>query len=195
MKSEPVNRCSWCGDDPAYVSYHDKEWGVPCFDERALFESLVLEGAQAGLSWITILRKRPRYREVMDGFDVDAIANYDDDKVGSLLADPGIIRNRLKIAATIDNARALLALRQQGISFASYIWSFVDHRPMVNAVPSADRVASSTPVSEAMSRSLKKHGFRFVGPTICYAFMQACGLVNDHLIDCDRFVPCQHERR
>ncbi|MAV26327.1 MAG: DNA-3-methyladenine glycosylase I [Gammaproteobacteria bacterium] len=190
-----MNRCAWCGDDPTYVSYHDNEWGVPCFDERALFESLVLEGAQAGLSWITILRKRPRYREVMDGFDVDAIANYDNDKVANLLADPGIVRNRLKIAASIDNARALITLRQQGISFVNYIWSFVDHRPIVNAIPSEDRIPGSTAISMAMSRSLKRHGFRFVGPTICYAFMQACGLVNDHVIGCDRFVPCQNELR
>ncbi|MEM7365206.1 MAG: DNA-3-methyladenine glycosylase I [Pseudomonadota bacterium] len=195
MTSGPRQRCAWCGDDPLYVDYHDNEWGVPCFDERALFESLLLEGAQAGLSWITVLKKRDRYRQVMDDFDVDAIARYDNEKIQQLLADPGIIRNRQKITAAVNNARALLAMRQQGINFVDYIWSFVDHRPIVVLNRSEQQVPASTTASMAMSRSLKTQGFKFVGPTICYAFMQACGLVNDHVIDCHRYTSCQLERR
>ena len=179
-------RCPWCGDDPLYVAYHDREWGVPVRDDRTLFEFLILEGAQAGLSWLTILRKREAYREAFDGFDPARVAAMNGRAVRRLLADPGIVRNRLKIEAAIGNARAYLAVQEERGSFAAYIWSFVGDRPIQNAWTSLSRVPSTTPLAEAISRDLKQRGFRFVGPTIVYAHMQATGMVNDHLVGCFR---------
>jgi len=179
-------RCAWCGTDPLYQAYHDHEWGVPCRDSRALFELLCLEGAQAGLSWITILRKREHYRQVFDGFDPARIAVYDTDKVAALLADAGIVRNRAKVAAFIGNAQAWLRMRDEGIVFADWIWRFVDHTPRRNRPALITDVPARTAESDAMSRALKARGFKFVGSTICYAFMQAAGLVDDHTRECWR---------
>jgi len=177
-------RCEWAGTDPLYVAYHDEEWGVPVHDDRRLFEMLCLEGAQAGLAWITILRKRENYRRVFDGFDAVTIANYGDDKIAALLADPGIVRNRLKVNAFIQNARAFLAVQTDFGSFDAFIWQFVGGAPIVNQRRTLRDIPALTPEAEAMSKDLKRRGFTFVGPTICYAFMQACGLVNDHVVDC-----------
>jgi DNA-3-methyladenine glycosylase I len=179
-------RCPWAGTDPLYVRYHDEEWGVPVHDDRKLFEMLILEGAQAGLSWITILRKRPAYRRAFDRFDVGKIARYDARRIRSLLADPGIVRNRLKVEGTVKNARAFLAVREAFGTFDDYIWRFVDGRPMRNRPRSMADVPATTPESDAMSRDLKQRGFTFVGSTICYAFMQATGMVDDHLVGCPR---------
>ena len=188
MSSGPASgqRCPWCGDDPLYVAYHDREWGVPCHDERALFEFLILEGAQAGLSWITILRKRENYRRAYHGFDAQKIARYGAKDVARLLADAGIVRNRLKVAASIDNARATLQLYEQGGSLDSLLWSFVDGRPRINRWKKMSDVPAITPQAEAMSKELKRRGFRFIGPTVMYAHMQATGMVNDHLVTCPR---------
>lgn len=182
----PLVRCAWCSDEPLYQAYHDTEWGVPLHDETRLFEMLILEGAQAGLSWITILRKRENYRRAFDGFDAARIARYDERKQAALLADPGIVRNRLKVAAAIVNARAYLDLRDEFGSFDDWIWQFVNGRPRHNAWRSMADVPASTVESGAMSRALAKRGFKFVGSTICYAFMQAVGMVNDHTTDCFR---------
>lgn len=179
-------RCWWCGDDELYQSYHDEEWGVAIHDDLQLFEFLCLEGAQAGLSWITILRKREHYRQVFDGFDAEKIARYDSDKIASLLADPGIVRNKLKVKGFVKNARAYLELLDQGESLDSYLWDYVDGVTVNNNWQSMGQVPANTPVSDAMSKDLKKRGFTFVGSTICYAFMQAAGLVNDHITDCYR---------
>jgi DNA-3-methyladenine glycosylase I len=179
-----MTRCTWCGTDPLYVRYHDEEWGVPLHDDRRLFEMLILEGAQAGLSWITILRKRPAYRKAFDRFDARKIARYGSAKKRALLADAGIVRNRLKIDAAIANARAFLAVQKEFGSFDAYIWQFVDS-PGLKTRGSTGPVPA-TPESDAMSRDLKKRGFKFVGSTICYAFMQATGMVNDHASDCFR---------
>jgi len=179
-------RCAWCGDDPLYVRYHDEEWGRPVHDDRRLFEMLILEGAQAGLSWITILRKRAAYRRAFDRFDARKIAKYGAAKKRALLADAGIVRNRLKIDAAVTNARAFLAVQKEFGSFDTYIWQFVGGHPRINR-PAAHRgVPASTRESDAMSRDLKKRGFRFVGSTICYAFMQATGMVDDHVRTCFR---------
>lgn len=180
-----VIRCPWPGNDLA-IRYHDREWGVPVRDPRVLFEFLILEGAQAGLSWDTILKKRERYREVLDGFDPQRIARYNAKKVAALLADPGIVRNRAKIAATIANARAFLELEEAGPGFSKHLWSFVDGDPILNRWKRRQQVPAKTPESDAMSKDLKKRGFGFVGSTICYAFMQATGMVNDHLVTCFR---------
>ena len=177
-------RCSWAGTDPLYVKYHDEEWGVPLHDDRRLFEMLILEGAQAGLSWITILRKRPAYRKAFDNFDPKKVAKYDARKKRALLADAGIVRNRMKIDSAITNARAFLDVQKEFGSFDTYIWQFVGGAPLVNRRKTMKDVPSSTPESDAMSRDLKKRGFRFVGSTICYAFMQATGMVNDHVAGC-----------
>ncbi|HSC79150.1 MAG TPA: DNA-3-methyladenine glycosylase I [Chitinolyticbacter sp.] len=182
--NESPKRCAWCGSDPLYQAYHDTEWGVPCRDSRALFELLCLEGAQAGLSWITILRKREHYRQVFDGFDPERIAAYDADKIATLLLDPGIVRNRAKVAAFISNAQAWLRMRDEGLDFAQWIWAFVEQSPG-HPVSTTD-VPAKTAASDAMSRALQARGFKFVGSTICYAFMQAAGLVNDHTQDCWR---------
>ncbi len=180
-------RCAWCPpDDPLYCQYHDEEWGVPVHDDRLLFEMLILEGAQAGLSWRTILGRRETYRKAFAGFDAKKVARFDAKKAAALMKDPGIIRNRLKIAATIDNARAFLAVQKEFGSFDKYLWSFVGGKPLQNRRKKGERLPAQTPEAEAMSRDLKKRGFRFVGPTICYAFMQAVGMVNDHSADCFR---------
>jgi DNA-3-methyladenine glycosylase I len=181
-----VSRCVWATDDPLYISYHDREWGTPLHDDRGLFELLILEGAQAGLSWITILRKRESYRAAFDDFSPDKVAQYSEGKLAQLLADPGIIRNRLKIEAAVLNARAFLEVQREFGSFDKYIWQFVNHTPLQNKRRSMSEVPSSSKESDAMSRDLRKRGFKFVGTTICYAFMQATGMVNDHLVDCFR---------
>ena len=181
-----VPRCPWCGDDPLYVAYHDEEWGVPLHDDRRLFEFLVLEGAQAGLSWLTILRKRENFRAAFDGFDAARIARYGDADTARLLADAGIVRNRAKIAAAIGNARAYLDLQAACGSFDAWLWRYVDGRPIRNRWRTMTEVPAQTPVAQALSKDLAAHGFKFVGPTICYAFMQAVGLVNDHLVGCHR---------
>ena len=180
-------RCAWPGSDPLYIDYHDREWGVPVHDDRLLFEFLILEGAQAGLSWITILRKREAYRRAFAGFDPEAVARFDDAKVAELLADPGIVRNRLKVASAVGNARAFLKVQEEFGSFDAYLWRFVDGRPVQNARRSLAEIPATTPQSDAMSRDLKKRDFRFVGSTICYSHMQATGMVNDHVVGCFRW--------
>ncbi|MBD1910310.1 MULTISPECIES: DNA-3-methyladenine glycosylase I [unclassified Leptolyngbya] len=184
----PLTRCAWVTSDPLYLDYHDHEWGVPVHDDTRLFEFLILEGAQAGLSWLTVLRKREAYREAFDGFDVEAIAHYDDAKIATLLTNASIIRNRLKVEAAVRNARAVLKIRQEFGSLDRYLWQFVDGQPIVNAWKSIAEVPAETPESRAMSKDLRKRGCNFVGPTICYALMQACGFVNDHTTDCFRYL-------
>lgn len=182
----PGQRCPWCLGFEAYVRYHDEEWGVPSRDPRHLFEMLILEGAQAGLSWATILRKRDNYRRALDGFDPGRIAGYSRARVERLLADPGIVRNRQKVESTVGNARAWLDLEAREGSAVDFLWGFVDGRPVVNRFRHLAEVPASTPQSVAMSRALRERGFRFVGSTICYSFMQAVGMVNDHLVGCPR---------
>jgi DNA-3-methyladenine glycosylase I len=179
-------RCPWPGGDPAYLDYHDREWGLPLRDDRALFELLILEGFQAGLSWLTILKRRESFRKAFQDFDPGAVAGYGAEDLARLMADPGIIRNRLKVAAAPANARAFLAVQERQGSFADYLWSFVDHRPLVNAWENAAQVPASTPLSDEVSRDLKAKGFRFVGSLTVYAYLQSAGLVNDHLIGCFR---------
>ena len=186
-----MERCPWCEGFDLYREYHDTEWGLPLRDERALFELLILEGAQAGLSWATVLKKRAHYRQVFDSFDPHRIARYDDRKVAALLADPGIIRNRAKIAATIQNAKSYLALTAGGQSFSDFLWSFVGGATVQNARSSLAEVPAKTAQSDAMSKALARAGFKFVGSTICYAFMQAAGMVNDHLVSCPRYEEVQ----
>jgi DNA-3-methyladenine glycosylase I len=181
-----LTRCHWATSE-LNIPYHDEEWGVPLHDDRALFELLILEGAQAGLSWDTVLKKRARYREVFDRFDVEKVARYDKKKVRELLKDAGIIRNKLKIAATISNAQAFLKVQEQFGSFDGYIWQFAGGKPKQNAWKTHSRLPAKTAESDAMSKDLQKRGFRFVGSTICYAFMQATGMVNDHLVSCYRY--------
>ncbi len=187
MSTGTVRRCDWTGDDPLYRAYHDREWGVPVHDDRLLFEFLILEGAQAGLSWITILKKRDAYRAAFAGFDPEAVARFNERKVAELLANPGIVRNRLKVESAVTNARAFLKVREEFGSFDAYQWRFVDGKPIRNAWRSIKEIPACTPVSDAMSRDLKRRGFRFVGSTICYAHMQAVGMVNDHIVDCFRY--------
>ncbi|WP_461631601.1 DNA-3-methyladenine glycosylase I [Labilibaculum euxinus] len=182
-----VTRCKWAGDDPFYCDYHDNEWGAPLHDDKMLFEFLILEGAQAGLSWITILRKRENYRKAFDNFDPNIIVNYTQNKVDELLQNEGIIRNKLKIISAIKNAKAFLEVQEEFGSFDKYIWSFTDGKTIQNHWASLSKVPVSTPESDAMSKDLKKRGFKFVGPTICYAFMQATGMVSDHTTDCFRY--------
>ncbi len=177
-------RCPWCGDDPLYVEYHDREWGIPVRDDRVLFEFLLLETFQAGLSWITILRKRENFRVAFDGFDYDRIAAYDEVKYEELLSNEGIVRNRLKIRAAIANARAFQKIQEEEGSFSNYLWGFVGHQPVVNHWKSLSQVPATTELSDRISKDLKKRGFKFVGSTVVYAFMQAVGLVNDHLVTC-----------
>ena len=181
------NRCDWATHSEPEREYHDREWGVPNYDDRHLFEMLILEGAQAGLSWLTVLKKRESYREAFDDFDPVKIASYGDKKKAELLANPGIIRNRLKVEAAIANAQALLRITESGRSFSDYIWSFVDGEPVINHFKVMADVPAETEISRRMSKQLKKDGFKFVGPTICYAFMQATGMVNDHLTSCFRY--------
>lgn len=184
-------RCPWCGTDPLYVHYHDTVWGRPERDDQALFEKLCLDGQQAGLSWITILRKQESYRAAYDGFDAERIIQYGDEKIAELLSDPGVIRNRLKVHSIIKNARGYLDIRENEGSFSDFLWSFVDGSPVQNRWASMSEVPVSTAESEAMSKALKRKGFTFVGPTIVYAFMQATGMVNDHLIHCPQHQACQ----
>jgi DNA-3-methyladenine glycosylase I len=184
--SADLPRCKWPGSDALYLAYHDKEWGVPLRDSRALFEMLQLEGAQAGLSWITILRKRENYRRAFDGFDPVKIARYTPAKIARLMADEGIVRNRLKIEGVVASAKAYLALEKEGVSFSTYLWDFVGGKPIVNHLRPGGPIPAETDVSRVMSKDLKKRGFKFVGPTIVYAFMQATGMVNDHLVSCYR---------
>jgi DNA-3-methyladenine glycosylase I len=183
-------RCSWAGENPLMIEYHDKEWGVPVHDDRKLFEFLILEGAQAGLAWQTVLNKRENYRKALDGFQVEKIARYGTRDVERLLADSGIIRNRLKIAATIQNAKAFLEIKKEFGTFDAYVWKFVDCKPINHMVTSIRAIPASTEESDAMSKDLFKRGFKFVGSTICYAFMQAIGMVNDHEIKCFRYKGC-----
>ena len=180
-------RCPWCGDDPLYQAYHDDEWGVPVHDDRRWFEFLLLEGAQAGLAWITILRKREGYRRAFAGFDPERVARFDQQQIDQLLTNPGIVRNRLKVASAVSNARAFLAVQEQYGSFDDYIWGWVDGQPIVNHFQQMAEVPAFTPLAESLSKDLKKRGFRFVGPTIVYALMQATGMVNDHLVGCYRW--------
>lgn len=195
MAKSSMHRCSWAGNDPLYIAYHDQEWGVPLHDDRRLFEMLILEGAQAGLSWITILRKRENYRAVFDGFDPHKIARYDARKVRALLEDPGIVRNRLKVAAAVQNANMLLTLLEQEGSLDNYLWRFVDGKPIINAWRNLKEIPPRTPLSDVLSKDLSRRGFKFVGPTICYAFMQAVGMVNDHITDCFRHRELAGKRR
>ena len=182
-----ANRCQWCPDDPLYVAYHDREWGVPVHDDRELFEMLSLQGAQAGLSWLTILKKRDNYRRAFDRFDAAKIARYDQGRIDALLADPGIVRNRLKVASVLRNARGFLRILDTHGSFNAFLWRFVDGRPRQNAFRTLAELPAQTAESDAMGKALKKLDFNFVGPTICYAFMQAVGMVNDHTTDCFRY--------
>ena len=183
-------RCEWPGTDPLYVKYHDEEWGVPIYDDQLLFAKLILDGAQAGLSWITILRKRENYWQAFDQFDPYKIARYDDNKVAELLNNPGIVRNRLKIQAAIKNAQGYHAIMDEDGSFSEFLWQFVGGKPMQNNWQNMSDIPAETTESKAMSKALKNRGFSFVGPTICYAFMQAVGMVNDHVADCYRFTEC-----
>lgn len=182
-------RCDWCRSTELYIDYHDKEWGVPCYDDRELFEMLILEGAQAGLSWITILNKRANYRTAFSGFEPAKIARFTEAKQLKLMQDPGIVRNRLKIQATVTNAKLFMQMQKDNESFSQYLWSFVDHLPTQNQRNKMSDVPATTTESDAMSKALKKRGFKFVGSTICYAFMQATGMVNDHLVTCPRWKP------
>ena len=186
-----TNRCAWCGTDPLYMDYHDREWGVPTLDDASLFEMLVLEGAQAGLAWITVLRKREGYRELFVGFDASRIARYTDRKLEKLLLDPRIIRNRLKVFGTRQNARAFLAVQEEVGSFSDYIWGFVEHAPVQNSWRSMRNVPATSEISDRLSKDMKKRGFTFVGSTIMYAHMQATGMVNDHTTDCFRHRDCK----
>jgi len=185
---EPT-RCAWAGDDPLYQAYHDEEWGVPLHDDQRLFEFLLLEGAQAGLAWITILRKREGYRQAFAGFDPAKVARFDKRRQARLMQDESIVRNRLKISAAVDNAKAFLAVQTEHGSFDRYIWQFVDGRTTQNRWKTMKQIPAETAESKAMSKDLKRRGFRFVGPTICYAFMQATGMVNDHVASCFRHLP------
>ena len=181
-------RCNWCGTDPLYVAYHDEEWGVPEYDAQALFEKLLLDGFQAGLSWITILRKRDNFRRAFDGFDPENMARYTPQKLDSLMQDAGIVRNRLKIEASVSNAQAYLAIPD----FSAYLWDYLDGRPLQNHIRDMAGIPAKTPLAGRISKDLAKRGFRFVGPTIVYAFMQACGFVNDHLVGCHRHEAVKH---
>jgi len=187
--------CSWATSDPVYQAYHDQEWGVPIHQDRKLFEFLILEGAQAGLNWITVLKKRPHYRKAFDRFNPQKIARYNKKKIKSLLANEGIIRNRLKIESTITNARCYLEIKEELGSFDEYLWQFVSGKPKINHWKSLKKIPASTPESDTMSEALKGRGFRFVGATICYAFMQAVGMVNDHLISCFRYEELSKQKR
>ncbi len=189
LKTEEMNkkRCSWSGNDPLYMSYHDEEWGVPVYDDEKLFEFLILETFQAGLSWITVLRKRENFRKAFDNFDYQKIARYGDNKFDELINDAGIIRNKLKIKATISNALSFMEIQREFGSFSKYIWGFVDHKPINNKWKSLNEIPATTELSDKLSKDLKKRGFKFVGSTVIYAHMQATGMVNDHVIDCFRY--------
>ncbi|GJM16946.1 MAG: DNA-3-methyladenine glycosylase [Thermodesulfobacteriota bacterium] len=182
-----TKRCDWCGTEPIYVDYHDKEWGVPVHDDRLHFEMIILDGAQAGLSWITVLKRRDGYRKAFDNFDVDKVSRYTDQKIEKLLLDPGIIRNRLKVNSAVKNAKAFLKIQKEFGSFDEYIWQFVNKRTIQNKWKQMSDLPAKTAESDAMSKDLKKRGFSFVGSTICYAYMQAAGMVNDHVVYCHRY--------
>jgi len=190
MSTGATTRCPWPGTDPLYVAYHDEEWGVPEYDDRALYEKLILDGFQAGLAWITILRKRDAFRQAFDGFAPEKIARYTPKKVEALMSDAGIVRNRLKIEGAIRSAQVWLDMMESGPGFSAFLWDFVDGQPVVNRYKAMRDVPAETPVSRAMSKELKARGFKFCGPTIVYAFMQATGLVNDHLTSCHRHKEC-----
>jgi DNA-3-methyladenine glycosylase I len=181
------NRCAWCGNDPLYIQYHDEEWGVPVYDDSKLFEFLILETFQAGLSWITVLRKRENFRKAFDNFDYKKIANYNDDKFDELIQDAGIIRNKLKIKATISNAIAFIKIQKEFGTFSNYVWKFTNKKPIVNNWKSMNEIPATTKLSDIISKDLKKRGFKFVGSTVIYAHMQATGMVNDHIADCFRY--------
>ncbi len=185
------HRCQWCGEDPLYVSYHDEEWGLPTYDDATLFEFLILEGAQAGLAWITVLRKREGYRALFDQFDPNKVAHFSDAKLAALRLDERIIRNRLKINSARQNARAFLSVQAEWGSFSQYLWHFVDGKPVINQVRSLADVPAKTPLSDQISKDLKARGFNFVGSTIVYAYLQAMGVVNDHTVDCFRYQECR----
>lgn len=189
-----ITRCGWVTTDPLYLAYHDTEWGVPEYDDRKLFELLILEGAQAGLSWLTILKKRDNYREAFAQFNPSVIARFGDQRVAQLLANPGIVRNRLKIMATLQNARAFLTLQKESGHFAEFLWAFVKGKPKQNTWKTLREVPARTSESDAMSKALTQQGFKFVGSTICYAFMQATGMVNDHVVDCFRYGAVSRKR-
>lgn len=182
-----IKRCEWCGTDPLYTKYHDEEWGVLVHDDRKLFEMLILEGAQAGLSWITILKKRENYKKLFDNFDAIKISKYTEKKITELLDNPGIVRNKLKVNSTVINAKIFLKIQKEYDSFDKYIWHFVNDVPIINKFKSLNEIPAKTEISDIMSKDLKKRGFKFVGSTICYAFMQAVGMVNDHTTDCFRY--------
>ncbi|MCP4745417.1 MAG: DNA-3-methyladenine glycosylase I [Desulfobacteraceae bacterium] len=182
-----IKRCRWCTDDPEYIAYHDLEWAVPLRDDKSLFEFLILEGSQAGLSWLTILKKRENYRKAFEGFDPAAVARFDQRRITRLLSNPGIVRNRLKVEAAVKNARAVLKIKEKYGCLSDYLWRYVDGRPIQNAWKTHVQVPAATEQSKAMSKDLKAFGCSFVGPTICYAFMQAVGMVNDHTTDCFRY--------
>jgi DNA-3-methyladenine glycosylase I len=190
ISPDTVKRCPWPKDDPLYIAYHDDEWGVPEFDDRALYEKLMLDGFQAGLSWITILRKRDNFRHAFDGFDPEKIARYGKRKTTALMNDASIVRNRAKIDGAVLSARAYLDITEKGPGFSKLLWGFVDGKPKINHFKSVSQVPAETPISRAMSKELASRGFKFVGPTIVYAFMQAVGMVNDHLVSCHRHGPC-----
>lgn len=180
----PLNHCDWCANDPLYVKYHDEEWGVPVYDDRTHFEFLILEGAQAGLSWITILKRRDGYRKAYDNFDAKKVAKYGEDKIQEMLLDPGIIRNKLKVRASVKNAQSFLDIQEEFGSFNNYIWAFVDGKPIVNSPNNMSEVPATSPLSDAVSKDLKKRGMSFVGSTIIYAYLQATGIINDHVTYC-----------
>ncbi|HEX8270535.1 MAG TPA: DNA-3-methyladenine glycosylase I [Flavobacterium sp.] len=177
-------RCAWCGNDPLYQKYHDEEWGVPVYDDRKLFEFLVLETFQAGLSWITILRKRENFRKAFDSFEYEKVAKYSEEKIHELLLDPGIIRNKLKVRAAVSNAQAFIKVQEEFGTFSKYIWGFTDGKPIINTLRTLKEIQPTTPLSDTISKDLKKRGFKFVGSTVVYAHMQATGMVNDHVADC-----------
>jgi DNA-3-methyladenine glycosylase I len=190
LHDDGLMRCPWPGEDPLYMNYHDTEWGVPEYDDRALFEKLILDGFQAGLSWITILRKRDNFRKAFDDFEPAKIARYGDKKVEALMADAGIVRNRAKIVGTVNSAKSYLKIMEEGAGFSAFLWDFVDGKPKVNTFKTIASVPAATPVSTTMSKELIARGFKFVGPTIVYAFMQATGMVNDHLVTCHCHETC-----
>lgn len=190
-----IKRCTWCGSDPLYVAYHDEDWGVPVHDDRMLFEMLILEGAQAGLSWLTILKKRGNYRNAFHGFEAARIARYDQAEIDRLMQDAGIVRNRLKIESAIKNARAFLKIQEEYGTFADYLWQYVDGTPVINSWRQHSDLPAHTPLSDRLSKALKRRGFNFVGSTICYAFMQSIGMVNDHTTDCFRYAEINNFQR
>tara|TARA_B110000503_G_scaffold3200_1_gene4234 strand:+ start:5973 stop:6557 length:585 start_codon:yes stop_codon:yes gene_type:complete len=188
--ADEIKRCGWCLGNDLYERYHDDEWGLPTYDDHSLFELLLLEGAQAGLSWLTVLKKREGYRRAFDGFDPEKIALYSPARINELLQNPEIVRNRLKVESAVSNARLFLDIRQRTGGFSNYVWQFADHQPKQNRFRSLKQVPATTPASDRMSKTMKKEGFKFVGSTICYAYMQATGMVNDHLLSCFRYKEC-----